>query len=137
MNRLLSAGMLVLALAGAAAAQSGMTCPATLGTKIPEGWSGQAATKDAAFERISVFNKDKDGQEYDLAPDDESRDGKRVVQTWKLSDYRDMPLLLRCHYQGTDAAIARELAPELKSCIFRYEPGPHGEVAGKPEARCE
>lgn len=130
----------LLAMAAAARAQSPpnvIVCPSEINGAPPTGWSGPDAPKAAPFERISVFNRDKDGQEYDLAPDDESKKGKLIIQHWKLTDYRDLPLLVRCHYKGSDAAIARDLPPELKVCELRFRLDARGHITSGSEAECQ
>jgi hypothetical protein len=132
----LTIGAVLVAWSSAAAAEPGLTCPARLGTTVPAGWTGTASAREAAFLRISVLNRDKDGEEYDLAPDDDKRQGKQIVQHWKLGFYRELPLYLRCRYRGTEATVMRELPPGLKQCEFRYVAGAHGEVVSKPEVDC-
>jgi hypothetical protein len=46
------------------------------------------------FERVYIYNVDKEGREYDLAPDEQARTGGKVVQTWRLQDYRSMKIFL-------------------------------------------
>lgn len=114
-----------------------ITCPAQVSGAAPQGWTGPNADKAAPFERVSVFNRDKDGKNYDLAPDDEKDQGSHITQVWELTDYRDLPLLLRCRYKGTEATLTRELPAELKTCTFTYTAGKHGEVVAKPSVKCE
>jgi len=124
----------------AAGAQT-LSCPATLSATAPAGWTaeGKPAAGAHEFERISVYNKDAHG-EYDLAPDDERKEGGKIVQTWKLTGYRELPLYLRCRYHGTDRTVTRELPAALKTCEFRFQLDKKGNIVstnGKPEVKCQ
>jgi len=121
-------------LATSAGAQT-LSCPETLGEDLPSGWERRT------FERVSIYNKDAK-QEYDLAPDDERKEHGKIVQTWKLTGYRDMPLYLRCRYRGTDRTLTRELTVALKTCEFHFQLDKKGNVvlgngAAKPEVKCQ
>jgi hypothetical protein len=130
-------------LGAAAAGAQTLSCPARLGSKVEPGWrvEGSAGADSHAFQRISVYNKDA-RQEYDLAPDDEKRVQGRIVQTWRLKDYRALPLFLRCRFAGTEATLTRELPKALQSCEFRFRMDKKGNIittdgAGKPEVKCQ
>jgi hypothetical protein len=94
--------MVSLILSGAIAAlgQSSpppsLSCPSTLKvteTAAPlQGWKSVSTPKDHEFERVSIYNVDKEGREYDLAPDDQARTTGKIVQAWKLKDYRSMKI---------------------------------------------
>ena len=112
---------LVLAICGGASAQA-VTCPATIAP-------GQV------YQRISVLNKDK-GQEYDLAPDIDKKTGARVTQTWRLKDYRELPLIVRCHYAGTDKVIDRELPGSLQTCTQHFNIDGQGRISGPFDMEC-
>jgi len=58
--------------------------------------------------RVSIYNVDKEGREYDLAPDDQARTGGKIVQAWKLQDYRSMEIFLRCRYHETAVVLNTE-----------------------------
>src|SRR5215472_6356485 len=69
-----------------------IVCPANITVNesaepIP-GWAITPSKTQHAFERISVYNGKSGSQEYDLAPDDEKRQGNRITQTWMLKGYR-------------------------------------------------
>jgi hypothetical protein len=117
-----------------------IACPASIAVNesaapLP-GWSLESGKTRRAFERISVYNRDASGKEYDLAPDDQNQDGKRITQTWDVKAYRTMAVYVRCRYRGTSATLSQELPPPVGSCTFRYVAGSHGEVAAKPEMDC-
>ena len=67
------------------------------------------------FERISVFNKEGD-RVYDLAPDDTKQLPGRIIQTWNVSDYRDLPVFLTCHYHGATRTITKPLPAPIRTC---------------------
>jgi hypothetical protein len=115
---------LFFGLSGQAAGQGAVTCPAT----IP----GSVHT----FERISVYNGNPGGQEYELAPDESSVRKGKVTQRWKLSGYRSMNIFLRCRYRGTAAVLTRDLPAAIQSCVFRFSMDSKGKIFGKPEMEC-
>ncbi len=90
-----------------------------------------------AFERISILNVDTAGKEYDLAPDAGRKTGGLVEQTWKLTDYRDMAVVLRCHYRDSAEVISLPVPAQVKSCSFRYLAAKDGGVAGGAEMDCK
>lgn len=110
-----------VAICGCAWAQS-FTCPATIAP-------GQT------YQRISVLNKDG-GQEYDLAPDIDKKTGARVTQTWRLKDYRELPLIVRCHYAGTGKVIDRELPASLQTCTQHFNIDGKGKISGPFAMEC-
>lgn len=142
-NAALMKPIIFLLYAMAAAGAQTLTCPASLTAKAAAGWTveGKPGVGAHAFERVSIYNKDTHG-EYDLAPDEERKEAGKIVQVWKLSDYREMPLYLRCRYRGTDATLTRELPAALKTCEFGFQFDKRGNIvsangAGKPEVRCQ
>ncbi len=112
-------------------AKNALVCPA----EVPAGSNSQPSRR-AQFERISVFNRDKDGREYDLAPDNETHQGRRVTQTWNLNDYREMPLFLTCRYKNTDKVVSVELPPALSRCTQTFELDAHANITGKSIMSC-
>ena len=103
-----------------------LTCPATL----------KVGTTDYKYQRISVLNGKSGAQEYDLAPDDEKKAGTRVTQLWNLKDYRDMPLFLRCHYEGTEKVSEQPLPAPLKSCTQHFNIDAKGKISGPYDMVC-
>jgi hypothetical protein len=117
-----------------------IACPASIAVNesaatLP-GWSLESGKTRRAFERISVYNRDASGKEYDLAPDNQKQQGNRVLQTWRLTEYRAMGNYLRCRYRDTSVTLSKKLPPAISYCTFRYLAGSHGEVAAKPEMDC-
>jgi hypothetical protein len=101
------------------------TCPATItvteSASVASPWQAETAKSEHKFERPSIYNGDPGKQEYDLAPDDTQTTGKRVKQTWNLTDYRKMNLFIRCRYQGTPATVVTNLPAPLKTCTFTFQ----------------
>lgn len=97
-----------------------VACPVTLPVSeratAPEGWKSEEKTQTRALLRLSVFNVDAKGTEFDLAPDASKSTPAGTEQAWILSGYRDMKLVVRCHYRNTEATITRELPATLKEC---------------------
>ena len=138
--------MVSLILSGAIAAlgQSSppppLSCPSTL--KVTEtaspvdGWKSVSTPKEHNFERVSIYNIDKEGREYDLAPDDQARTTAKIVQAWKLKDYRSMKIFLRCRYHDTAVVLSTEAPPALTRCTFTFALDKNGNFIGKSDLLC-
>lgn len=131
MKTCLVAAIVLTAIAAAAQAAPASPCPAF----FPE--KGKTGAMRHAFLRPSVLNVDHDGREYDLAPDDEQKSGTHVEQTWQLDSYRDLPLVIRCHYRGTDKTVTKPAAAELHQCRFRFVLDRSAAIAGRSEFSCQ
>ena len=122
------------------ASTGGLACPATIdvneAAKPIAGWSAVPATKRRDFERVSIYNGEAGGQEYDLAPDDEKQEGGRVVQTWSLKGYRSMNLFLRCRYHDTAVVLQRDIPAKLETCSLRFTIDKKGTITGQSELKC-
>jgi hypothetical protein len=119
-------------------------CPATItiGESAAPPWRMEVA-KDPGkkglhkFLRPSIYNGTPGKEEYDLAPDDEQTQGRRVRQSWKLSDYRDNNLFLRCRYAGTGATLVVNLPLPLKTCTFTFQNTGSNQPIAAPEFSCK
>lgn len=117
-----------LDLAGLATADELLRCPDTVmvndEVRAPAGWIATNGVNERAFSAISVLNMGNTGQEYDLHPDKEEQDGPLLTQIWELAGYRDLPIILRCHYQNTVSTIEGVLPAGLATCsqTFVYDP---------------
>jgi hypothetical protein len=123
---------LLVPIALAAQTPAPLACPAVL---TPPGAAGQGAAH--AFERINIYNGKPGGEEYDLAPDDEHKAGRKIAQVWNLKGYRSMPIFVRCRYRGTDAATTLNVPVEYRQCRFTFEMDKGNEISGKPEFFCK
>jgi hypothetical protein len=119
---------------------SSLSCPGTLKvteTAAPiQGWRSTSTQTEHDFERVSIYNVDKEGREYDLAPDNEARTGAKVVQTWNLKDYRSMNILLRCRYHDTAVVLHTEAPAALTRCTFTFVLDKNGNFIGKSDSVC-
>ncbi len=117
-----------------------VVCPANIAieeTAAPApGWSVSTAKSQHSFERISVYNVGADGQEFDLAPDDQKEKGKRITQTWNVKDYRSLKVFMRCRYQDTSVVLLRELPSAVTTCTLRFANAANGIVAGESSMEC-
>jgi hypothetical protein len=127
-----------LLIAPAAFCQSGpaaarpFTCPASVNVTesaaAPPPWNAESSgPAEHRFLRPSIFNGAPGKQEYELAPDSQNAPGQVVKQTWRLSDYRDNNLCVRCRYEGTAVTLTSDLPARLKICSFSFRnpPGDH------------
>jgi hypothetical protein len=117
-----------------------VVCPATITVNESVapvlGWMVTASKTQHAFERISVYNGKSGGEEYDLAPDNEKRQGNRIAQVWMLKGYRTMNIFLRCRYRDTSAVLTMDLPPRLETCALRFTADTQGRVAGESDMEC-
>ena len=79
-------------------------------------WTVSAPHRKHRFAGFSVVNSEIGNEEATLAPDEEHKKGKHLTQLWRLSDYRDRPLHLLCHYIHTDVTLSAMLPAEIKTC---------------------
>jgi hypothetical protein len=107
------------------------TCPATVTvaeTAVANApWRAEAGKTEHKFSRPSIYNGTPEKQEFELAPHGEQTAGRLIRQDWKLVDYRDMNLFVRCRYDGTVVTLVTDLPKALKNCSFSFQ-----NVAGKP-----
>jgi hypothetical protein len=117
-----------------------VVCPANIAvvetTTPAPGWSVAPAKSQHSFERISVYNVGADGQEFDLAPDDQKEKGKKITQTWNVKDYRSLKVSMRCRYSDTSVVLLRELPPDITTCTLRFTNAASGIVAGESSMEC-
>lgn len=117
-----------------------VVCPATIEVDesvlpIP-GWSTDSAKQQRRFERISIFNGNVGGKEFELAPDNQKEVGNRVTQTWILEGYRTMNIFLRCRYHDTSVVVYKDLPPEIERCTLRFSADRKGTIIGQSEMAC-
>lgn len=113
-------------LATVAYAQS-VTCPSVIKTET------KGRLLEHKYERISVMN----GEDADLAPDDEKKAGVRITQMWFLSAYRgNHPVFLRCRYTGTNGVVDLDLPEAVKTCTQRFNIDRAGKISGPFEMEC-
>ena len=128
------AALLVLAFPVASVAQTPapLTCPARLS---PPGATGEGAAHE--FERINIYNGKPGGEEYDLAPDDETQAGRKITQMWFVKDYRTMPVFVRCRYRGTTAVTTLDVPAKYQKCTLTFEMDKKNAIIGKSEFSCK
>jgi hypothetical protein len=118
-----------------------LTCPASItvtGTaSVAAPWQAESGKSEHRFERPSIYNGTPGKQEYDLAPDDTQTAGKRVRETWKLADYREMNLFLRCRYLGTAATVVTNIPAPLKTCVFSFQNVAGDHPVASPAFECK
>ena len=117
-----------------------VVCPANITveettTPAPT-WSVAPAKTEHSFERISVYNVGADGQEFDLAPDDQKEKGKKITQTWNVKDYRSLKVFMRCRYSNTSVVLLRELPSGITTCTLQFTYVAAGIVAGESSMEC-
>jgi hypothetical protein len=142
---LLAAGLLLAAQSilssQSATAPTPLTCPVsitvTAAASVSAPWQAESAKSDHRFERPSIYNGTPGKQEYDLAPDDTQTAGNRVRETWKLADYRDMNLFLRCRYLGTPATVVTNIPAALKTCVFSFQNVAGNHPVASPVFECK
>src|SRR6202035_1617827 len=100
-----------------------LSCPSTV--KVTEtaspvdGWKSISPPKEHDFERVSIYNVDKEGREYDLAPDEQARTaGNAAVITTPPWPY------------------IKEAPPALTRCTFTFALDKNGNFIGKSDLVC-
>jgi hypothetical protein len=118
-----------------------LTCPAsimvTAAASVVTPWQAESAKSEHKFERPSIYNGMPGKQEYGLAPDDTQTAGKRVQETWKLADYRDTNLFVRCRYLGTLATVVTNIPAPLKTCVFSFQNVAGNHPVASPAFECK
>lgn len=121
-----------------AQAPGGVSCPEYVATPAVINDAREPAPSKVRrrFERVSVYNRGNDGREYELAPDLESKTGPRITQTWKLRDYRDMPVFVRCRYRQTDYTISLDIPANISRCRLTFELDKNNDIIGRSTMQC-
>lgn len=130
-----------LTLVPAAAAISTFTCPATITvsetTAAVDGWASEAASSKHRFQMPKIYNGKPGGEEYELKPDGQKIVGKKTIFLWKLTDYRDLNLFVRCVYHGTTVTLTADIPAAFKTCTATLELTPKGDVIGRSDMACK
>ena len=117
-----------------------LACPLTISVMeqatAGAGWRSETKTQVRPLLRISVFNLDAKGTEYDLAPDNEKGTPAGTQQTWELKGYRNMKLVVRCRYRDTGATLSRELPAALTECRQTIRVDGKGAITKTSEVAC-
>jgi hypothetical protein len=137
-----AAGLLALFFVPAASGETAaFACPASITVSetaaAPEGWSAEPGSSEHRLRMPKIYNGKPGGEEYELKPDGQKTAGKKTVFLWKLSDYRDLNLFVRCVYHGTPATVTADILPALTNCTATLELTPKGEVIGRSEMACK
>jgi hypothetical protein len=131
-----------LVLNGICSAQTAapFSCPATLVVaeqpRPTPGWSGASGNNEHRFKTVSVYNGHSGKEEYELKPNDESKQGHAVTLSWRLKDYRDMNLFVRCFYYDTQATITADLPARLSTCSVSLQLDAKNEITGRSTMSC-
>ncbi len=117
-----------------------LSCPVTIDvreTVTPlTGWQASPANATHTFERLSIYNGRSGGKEFELAPDDEKKQGGQITQTWRLAGYRDMNIFVRCRYRGTELVLSRDVPKRFDICVFTFDTNNVGKIKGHPTFSC-
>lgn len=135
-------GLLAVPFAPSADGQTAaFACPASITASETaaalDGWSAEAGSAKHRFQMPKIYNGKPGGEEYELKPDGQKTVGKKTIFLWKLSDYRDLNLFVRCVYHGTPATVTADIPAALKTCTATLELSPKGEVIGRSEMACK
>jgi hypothetical protein len=130
-----------LLLTPAAFAQA-FSCPATATVteqaQGPQGWAaGPAVKAEHALQTAKIYNGNPGKEEYDLAPDDDVKQGKNALLSWIVKDYRQMNVFVRCFYFDTKATITANIPPAITKCSVKLEMTANGTIVGKTQMTCQ
>jgi len=116
------------------------SCPAAIDvTEMAapvSGWQMSSFRVKRKFERISIYNGKNGGQEFELAPDDQTEEHNRITQIWRLGEYRSMNIFLRCRYSGTQVVLSKDVPDSFKTCTFTFESDKRGKITGASSFVC-
>jgi hypothetical protein len=130
-----------MAPAGAAQDSRSFACPSTLTVteqaQTPVGWSGANAKGEHQLKTAKVYNGDAGKKEFDLKPDDQTKQGKNLILSWSLKDYRDMNLFARCFYYDTNATVTANIPSALTKCSVTLEMTSNNQIVGKSQMKCQ
>jgi hypothetical protein len=104
-------------------------CADTIAVKT----GGTSARKP--FERISLLNTDGK-EEFDLAPDESKQSGSSLTQSWKVSSYRALPLVMRCRYQGTEEVVDMPVPQGITLCTLQVTMDVKARIVGAGKMTC-
>jgi hypothetical protein len=117
-----------------------LTCPATLlveeSASPPSGWNAVSATAKRGFERISIYQRSPEGEEFDLAPDEQKQTTTNTSQVWNLPTDRSMPIFLRCRYRNSAVVLETKISLALHKCTLDYVHNARGMISGASEVQC-
>lgn len=85
-----------------------------------KGWEGHSAQVERRFERVSIYNGQPRGQEFELAPENQQEVQGRVSQTWNLKGYRSMNIFVRCRYSDTRVILVADIPSYDETCSFNF-----------------
>jgi len=101
-----------------------------------EGWEAGGGKVERWFERASVYNGKPGGREYELAPENQKQQGKKITQVWHLKPYRTMNIFLRCRYRDTPVVLSRDIPANLGACTLTFDTDTKGRILGKSRFVC-
>ena len=142
-HRVLLALSVAILLAPVCAAQDNRSfaCPASLTVteqaQIPNGWSGKTLKGEHLFKTAKVYNGDPGKNEFDLKPDDQKKQGKKVVLSWSLKDYRDMNVFARCFYFDTSVTATASIPSTINNCSVTLEFDSNNQIVGRSQMKCQ
>jgi hypothetical protein len=126
---------------GSVASPAALSCPesvAVVETAQPApGWTPASLIAQHVFEGISVYNGTAGAKEYDLAPDEQRKEGGSTVQVWKLAGYRTMNIFLRCRYRDTAVTLSADVPASIETCRQTIRLDSRGKITGKSEMVCQ
>ena len=102
-----------------------------------DSWKVVPGVRSRKFERISIFNRNSDGMEFELAPDEHTKNGNRITQNWNLKGYRTMKVFIRCRYHDTSVNLEMDLPPNVETCTLRFVSGKSAIIEGSSDMYCQ
>lgn len=121
-------------------APDALACPAKISVaesaSPPVGWRIEPSSSERLFERISVYQLSAKNEEFDLAPDNETRSGSAVSQIWNIPAKPDLRFMMRCRYRNTPVTLTREIPLGVRACRLSYVASADGSVSGPSQMSC-
>ena len=79
----------------------------------------------------------EDPMPLSVAPDDTAKQGKNVLLTWAVKDYRQENLFVRCFYFDTGATVTANIPAAVNKCSVTLELTSSGQIVGKSRMKCQ
>jgi hypothetical protein len=140
---LLAAGVMRQGESSAQVRAKSLTCPLEMEVTeqgsapgLSADWKTPAVKSTHTLEGITIYNDEMGDESASLAPDDESRSGVHVKQTWQVKDYRDHNVWLQCRYRNTKATLAVNIPAAIQTCHLAFDVDGKGNVTNKPALDC-
>lgn len=72
-----------------------------------------------------------------MKPDDQAKRSKNLILSWRLKDYRDMNLFIRCSYYDSSVTVTANIPSTINKCSVTLELTSSNQIVGKSQMKCQ